>query len=214
MATTSKIFQIQQGTSQAAAGSFTLLSAGVSGDPDAKRQLVHPDSVNFPAITYRRNPDDTVNLVRGQVPGLPVGRFDRTLSSSVVTRFDRTVDGMKVIERWVGDARRAAMIGNQLVEILNYWLNPPTFVPGNEQFIRWKPRDEGNFEYDVEFIEVRAGGANVEELIDAREFREPGGIFNGGQIATVLDNIDGATPTGLILAPVEVEMKIVEEFAV
>lgn len=208
MATVSNFLFIVQGTSATQTSAFTLLSPGAEGNPAALRQLVHPDAVNFPAITYRLNPDRTTNFVRGRVAAPPLANVRRTLGQAVVTRFDRTVRDMIVGERWVATTSKVAMVANFLVELLNYLNNPPAFNPASPQFIRWRPRDGGLYEYDVELVSVTVGGFGDEEPIDLLEV----GLPNPPTLAGPLTSIDGTLPTGLVDRTVELTMRVVEEF--
>lgn len=211
MAVGTKILQYGPSSAVAAAQPFILQSPGVVQDPSALRCLVHPDSVNFPTLTYRENPDRELNFFRGRVSRSPAARVDLTATGQVVTSFDRTETDMIIVERWIGSDELASMIGNFLRDLLDYQNNPPN---NTTEFIQWQPKDWNLFYYDVIIVSVTVGGQNIDTPYDIKERLAIGGLNKGGNIANPLDNFDGTVETGLIDRTVELRMKPVTEIPV
>ena len=211
MPVSTKILTVGPASTVPATVGFTLQSPGAVQTPSALRRLVHPDSTNFPALTYRENPDREFNFFRGRVARHPVSRVDLTATGQVVTTFDRTETDMVVTERWVATDDTASMIGNFLRDLLDYQNNPPDNI---SSFIRWEPLDWNLFTYDVIIVGVTVGGQNVENPYDIKERLGIGGLSAGGTIANPLDEIDGNVATGLIDRNVDLRMAIVAETAV
>lgn len=211
MALFSREFLIGPSTSATVQTTFNLVSAGATS-VEPLRCLVHPDNVTFAPITYARNPDRTFNYFRNQVTPAPLAAFNRTLSSTTLTRFSRDRDDMIVTEIWEGNDNKAAMEGSFLAQLINYLNNPPSTVP-TPTFLRWQPKQ--GFEYDVNIISLSVGGRSVEDVFDITEVLSTGGMFNGGDFRAGFDGLAGETAqTGVIDRTVTLRMQIIEEFVV
>lgn len=211
MATASKTYTYVLGSTVTASTSQTILDAGASGDPTAKRRLVHPDSATFPPLVYASNPDRTTNYLRGQVIASPITGTTRTLDDTKLTRYERELRDVIVTEVWTAQGgRKASMTGAQLVQLVTLFLNPPEFNPVSQTYINWEPREGGSKVYQVEIVSLTVRPANSEEPLDVREIFSGGGIFGSGSIQAALDSLE-SVQTGILDGEVRLTMKVVDE---
>lgn len=202
--TSSRAFEIVQGTSTPEEDTLYLLGTGTTGTPGALRVLTHPDSENWPPIPYQRNPDEWSNMASDAIL-VPMSNTVLTQESTVVHRYARTLEDVIITERWFGGPAKAAMEAYFLYLLLEYWLNPPAVNPVSQTYITWEPRDINDYVYNIEIVDVLSGGTPgavwIKELIPNH-----GDIGGGMQTSDV--------PTGgLLLKPVDLVLKLVSKVA-
>lgn len=200
MPTEESTWEILAGASVSATTTSTLIDPGSAGDVSCLRTLTHPDSANFPVVTYNRNPDRTINF--DQVPlSPPSGRLLRTLETTQAFVTQNDIDDVVVTEIWSGNNSRASMVAAQFRRLYELSINPPE-VADPENFIVWAPCDRSTATYNVIIVDLRVGGGSGR--LDAQENLAK--IFEAGDL--------DAVATGLIDRTVELDLKIVSEVVV
>jgi len=193
MPTSVSSWEILPGSAQVVTDSITIIPAASSGDPSALRTLVHPDSSDFPIVTYNRNPDRTINF--DQVPlAPPDSRLLKTLGTTQVFQSPNEVDDVLVTEVWNGSSRRAPMTAAQFRRIYELIINPPS-ITDPESFIQWSPSDRTTDVWNVILTDLRVGGASGS--LDIKET----GLFLAGDL--------DAVATGLLDRTIELDLKVV-----
>jgi len=207
---TSRLYQVLQGTAVTAASTVTLLPSGVQGDRSALCRLVHPDTSNFPAVVYYRNPDRRFNFST-DVLKHPITAVVRTASSSKLIRFETLDIDTVVTEVWQG-GRTLSMplfMFHQLEEMVE---NPPDFDPIDQQYIIWEPRNETDDTYKVEVIGCQVGGGNPGKFNMRRWYAAggPSDPVSPGDRDTPTDTMD-VSPSPIIDQNVILTMRIIEK---
>ena len=199
-------FEIVLGVPISETEALPLLDVGGAGEVDALRTLTHPDSANFPPITYATNPDLTSNLLDQALP-FPIASTKRTIGTTLVTRFTEGLADVIVEETWNGTFEtKASMPGFFLRELYNYLVNPPAIEPTTQTFIQWAPRDAADKIYNVEFYAMKVGSGSGAAIFNLKEIRF--------ETPPVIDNGLGQWDvpyTGMIDQTVTITMKIVSE---
>ena len=191
----SKIWEILVGESTTTTETVTIVDAASAGNPGAWRTMTHPDTVNFPIVTYNRNPDRTINF--DQVPlATPTSDTFRTLGTTQPFVTQNSIDDVKVTERWDSNAGQASMVAAQFRRMYELIINPPA-AADPEVFIQWAPADKTTTVYDIVLLDLRVGGSSGS--LDMKEI----GLYP----ANVLD----AVATGLVDRVVEWDFLIVGE---
>ena len=193
MASSSSTWEILAASATEATSTIVLVDAGTAGDPSTLRSLTHPDSTNFPAVTYACNPSRTINFDQ-DVLFPPESRTFRTLDTTQVFVTTNTESDVIVTEIWEGNARRTRMIASFFRRLYELSINPPA-VSTPEQYLVWAPADKTTDTYNVILTAIRVGGRRL----DVKEW----GLFEAGDLDTV--------PTGLLDRTVEIDLKIVNK---
>ena len=210
-----RTYTIQQGVEAAIEDTRILLGSGSEGTTNARRVLEHPDSANFPPITYEDNPDITWNLDNIVLPA-PIASAHLTLGSTRVVRFERQTEDVIITEQWSGGRERSPMVTAFFRLLYEYLVNPPE---DTDTYITWQPRDRNDLEYNVEFLELRvSSGGLPDQIFRVADLRERGGeldpnaptVGTDGKHPGGLDSV-WPTPTGLIDQAVTLRFRIVEE---
>lgn len=197
MPTESNTWEILAGESVTLSSTIILVSAASAGTIGALRTMAHPDSANFPLVTYNRNPDRTTNF--DQVPlAPPASRLLRTLDTTQIFVTPNSIDDVLVTETWVGSDTRASMTAAQFRRMYELAINPPTLVDP-EVFLVWSPNDRSIQAYNVVIADIRIGGSSGK--LDLKEL----GSFAAGDLDSVA--------TGIVDRTVEWDLKIVSEAA-
>ena len=201
--TSKRAFEIGLGTAAPEEDTRYLLGTLQTGTPGAKRRLVHPDSDNWPPISYQQNPDWDANIDNELVPVPVGGKTVLTAESTKVIRWARTDEDVIVRERWTGGAKEASMETWFFRLLIEYWLNPPAINPSAQTYIQWEPRDRNAYVYNVEIVSIQTGSGKGElSFTDLVPYQ--GDIGGGMQ--------DSDVPgSGILLEPVELVMKIVSQ---
>lgn len=211
MATTSRLYQILQGTPITATPTVQLLPSGVQGTRGALRRLVHPEDSTWPAIVYYRNPDRTLNFSTDYLRH-PINSLVRTASSTKLVRFEEVAEDVIVTELWEagGGLSLPLFVIHQLYEYLN---NPPAFSATAQQYIVWEPRDETDDTYRVQVIGLQVGGGGGRYNMRRRWSNGgPNDPTTPGTILTPTDTMD-VSPNPLMDQPVALTMRIIEKVA-
>ncbi len=194
----------------------TFLGIGSAGDPGACRRLVFPANVTplLPPIVYSvgglcRNPDRTFNLDNDVLPH-PITSAVRTIGSTRVIRFEERTEDVIVTEVWEGSNTLFPMTTALWRQFYEYLVNADLIPGGGPDFITWEPRDRTARIYNVEILSLSVGGGDGEARFDVVDFRDAGGLNDGGTIANALDNLN-LLPTGMLDRTVELRMRIVSE---
>lgn len=212
MATAYRSYSIFAGTPDTLESTLTILGTGSAGDPYAKRRLVHPDSLNFPPLTYWGNPDRTTGL-DNQVVSNPIARPVLTAGTTKLLRWETSDDDVTVVETWTASGAKHAMptwFFRQLYEMV---ANPPVYDPISPVFIHWEPRDRSTKIYQVLPYRITVGGGSPGQDLDISDWRARGGkddSLMGGEIQNSMDGED-ATPTGSVDRTVQLFLKVVAE---
>lgn len=196
MATSSATWTILAASATTASSTIILVDAGTAGDPGTLRSLTHPDSANFPVVTYACNPSRTLNFDQ-DVLFPPTSRILRTLDTTQVFVTENSESDVIVTEVWEGNARRTKIIASFFRRMYELSINPPE-VATPEQFLIWAPADRTTDTYNVILSGIRLGGIRL----DFKEW----GLFAAGDLDTV--------PTGLLDRTLEVDLKIVSKIVV
>ena len=205
-----RIFQLQQGVAVTATSTVFLLPSGLSGTRGSLRTLTHPDTGNFPPITYYLNPTRTFNFST-DVLRHPIATVVKTLTSSKTIRFEEVTEDVVVVEQWEtgGGASMPLFMAHQLFEYLN---NPPAYSSVDQTYIIWAPRDETTDTYNVEVLGVQVGGGSPGKF-SMKRFIAAGGPSdpdNPGPVLTPTDTMD-VSPTALLDQVVTVTMRIISK---
>lgn len=198
----SRTFEILLGTSTPAEDTRYLLGTGSAGTAGAKRRLVHPDSANWPPITYQRNPDETSNVHNDAIM-VPISGTVLTQGSTRVQRFARTIEDVIVTERWFGGDNRASVETWFLDLLLEYVMNPPEIDPVSQTYVVWEPRDLNDFAYNVEIVDILSGG--VSGQIWVKDLVPPSGYIGGGMQTSDVPS------SGVNLKPIDLILKLVSK---
>lgn len=191
----SKIWEILVGEATTATESVTIVDAASAGNPGAWRTMTHPDTVNFPIVTYNRNPDRTINF--DQVPlATPSSATFRTLGTTQPFVTQNGIDDVQITERWEAPGGTASMAAAQFRRMYELIINPPDAAEP-EVFLQWAPADKTTSVYDIVLLDLRVGGSSG--ALDVKEI----GTYPAG----VLD----AVATGLVDKVVEWDFLIVGE---
>ena len=195
MPTELTIWEILEEDAETAELTVTIVDAATAGDPSALRTLTHPDSANFPVVTYNRNPDRTINF--DQVPlNVPDSETLRTLGTTLPFVTANGIDDVIVTERWDAGNGTASMVAAQFRRLFELIINQP--APADpEDYVQWAPADRSTTVYNVVLLDLRVGGGSKQ--LDIKEI----GSFDAG----VLD----AVATGLVDRTVELDLLIVSE---
>ena len=205
MPSASSLLFIGLGAPTVVTPSLTILSVGQDGDPAASGLLTHPDSANFPAIAYSRNPDFTTNL-DNLVLTAPSARLVKTGSSSKLVRSEGLLVDVICEETWGGqEGRRAAMPTFLFRQLYEYLVNPPAFSATAQTYIVWAPRYRSLLSYNVHLFEIVVGSGSGASVFNVNELR---GI--AGSIANPFEQMD-VTPTGWIDQSVTVKLHVVSQ---
>lgn len=195
MPTEETVWEILEGDAQEATATITLVSAESAGTTGALTTLTHPDTTNFPIVTYNRNPDRRVNF--DQEPLFPpTAETLRTLGTTQVFSTANAIDDVIVTERWNAANGTASMSAAQFRRIYELIVNQPT--PADpEVFVQWQPADRTTRTWNVVLVNLRLGAGNGQ--LDFKEV----GLFSAGTL--------DAVATGLLDRQVELDLKIVSE---
>lgn len=193
MATSNATWEILAAAPVTADATVILIEAASPLTSGALRTLTHPDSVNFPPVTYSCNPDRTINFDR-DVLFPPVTRTVRTLGTTQVFAETNTESDVVVTEIWSGSATKTRMIASFFRRLYELSINPPA-VQTPEVFIQWAPVDRTLDVYNVIITGIRLGG----EDMDFKEW--------GSYPAGTLDIVE----TGLLDRTLELDLKIVNK---
>lgn len=174
MPSASRVFFIELGTPTPVESTVTIIEAEDAGTPGALRILTHPDTANFPPITYSRNPDDDFN-VDNDVLVAPLTEILLTEGTTHLSRHVKNLDDGIVTEVWNGGRGQASMPTSFFRLLYEYWKNPPAFSATNPTFITWQPRDRNSFTYNVEIVSVLIGRGRVNQEFHTTRVLEPGG---------------------------------------
>lgn len=208
-----KVFQIQQGVPITAQDTTVLLPAGSTGDPTARRRLVHPSSGVFPPLVYAYNPDRTFNFDEGNGTLLlnPITSLPRTLDSTRLIRFEELTRDAVITELWQADGG-LSMPSWFLRKLREYWINEPNNSAPIPEFINWEPRDApGGLVFRVQIVRVLIGGEGANDFTDVRAWGGPNDPFGTvGNILTPAD-LEDVTPTGFADRDVAMVLRIVED---
>lgn len=208
-----KIFQIQAGTPITAQATTTLVAAGSTNDPTARRRLVHPDDQNFPPLVYPKNPDRDFNFDEGNGELLvrPITELVRTIGSTKLVRYEELTEDVIITELWLADGglSMATWFARKLYE---YWINEPNNSAPVPEFITWEPRDApGGKVFNVQLVRLLVGGEAAFDWTDVRAWGGPNDPFGlGGNILTPAD-LEDVTPTGFLDRDVALIMRIVAD---
>ncbi len=202
-----RIFQILQGAATAAVSTQQLLTAGLTGTRGALRKLSHPDTINFPPLTYFRNPDRLLNY-GNEVLRHPITDVERTLSSSKTVRFEQVDEDVVITETWNAQGGVSLPLGffNSLYELL---VNPPVFSATAQTFIQWEPRDRSTEKWNVEFLEMQLGTQRF--AFDTRYLIAEGGPTdpgNPGTINTPTDTVESVA-SALFDQPLSLRFRLI-----
>lgn len=209
MASASRLLFISLGVPTTASPSLTIFGSGQAGVQGALRILTHPDGVNFPPITYYKNPTRTFNLDNAVLPA-PRAEAIETLGSRPVVRHERQLDDIVVTEVWEGGEGSVASMPTFLFrQLYEYLINPPAFDADDQTFIVWAPRDRSTLSYNVQLYSLQVGGgSDLDMVFDIDDFRLP----PGPEIITPLESMD-VNPTGLITRDVKIRLRVVSQVA-
>lgn len=207
---------IQQGDPIVVEEQVEFIGIGSAGDPAACRRLVFP-AVTTPQIApivYSMfgicgNPTRTLNL-DNDVLRHPYAAATLTLGSTRVTRFEQNEGDVIVTEIWEGGQSRASVTTALFRQFYDYLTNSALLGPTD--FITWEPRDRNDFVYQVELLSLSVGAGDGESRFDVQDFRDPGGLDDGGSIANGLDGAN-VLPTGYVDREMELRMRIVGKVA-
>jgi len=204
MATAWAAYILGQGTPTVVQPTLQLIGIGAAGDPGALRIMGHPDTINFPPITYYKNPDVTVNI-DNELLRAPITTPVTTLNTTQIVRFERGDDDVIITEIWEA-ARGASMPTFLFRQLYEYLINPPDFDPQAQTYITWQPRDRNTKSYDIQLYEMRVDGGEGAQSFKMREIRLPAST----NVKHPLETMD-VTPTGLVQGDVQVSFRIVQE---
>lgn len=195
MPTSFSTYELLEGSTQTTETSVTIVSAGSAGTPSCLRTLEHPDSANFPIVTYNRNPDRTINF--DQEPLYPPSsRLLKTLGTTQALLSPNELDDVLVTEIWQGNDNRSPMVAAQFRRLYELIINPP--APATpEEYIQWSPCDRTDVVYNVILVDLRVGGGSGS--LDVRDV----GLFAAGDLDEVA--------TGLLDRTVELDLKLISE---
>lgn len=207
----SRLYQIFQGTPVSASVTPTVLGMGPTGDPLLRRRLVHPDSANFDPIVYFSNPDRTFGM-DNEVLLAPISEVLRALEGSLVTRFDAFTADAVITEVWIAEGTKLSAPAFLFRQLYAYLWNPPDFDPGSQEYIRWYPQDKNTKGYDIELVRLAVGsGGDPTQLYDVTEFIPAGvGSAQGDPLAS-LDATFANEGGGLLDRTMVQQFKIVAE---
>jgi len=195
MPTESKIWEILVGEATTATLPIIIVDAASAGNPSALRTMTHPDSANFPIVTYNKNPDRTINFDQAPLP-TPSSDTFRTLGTTQPFVTQNYLDDTIVTERWEAPGGVAPMTTAQFRRMYELVVNPPA-AAAPENFLQWAPSDRTTVAYNVVLLDIRVGGTAGK--LDVKD--------NGLYPAGTLD----AVPTGLIDRVVEWDFLLVSE---
>jgi len=195
MASSTATWTILPASTASATSTITLVESATAGTPGALRTLTHPDSANFPAVTYSCNPDRTVNFDQ-DVLFPPTTQKLKTLGTTQVFVEANQLDDVTVTEIWTGTDTKTRMIASFFRRLYELAINPPA-VGTPEQFIVWAPADRTTDTYNVIITGVRLGGTDI-------DFKEWGSYAAG-----TLDTVE----TGLLDRTLELDLKIVSKIS-
>lgn len=209
----SRTFVIGLGT-PAASATITLLGTSSAATAGARGTLTHPDSANFPIITYEVNPDRVVNLDNE----LLVSQFSSTmltLADRKLIQFDGNDADTLVTEVWSASGAKVAMTAAFFRQLYEYYRNPPAFDAVSQTYITWTPAYRNTNSYQVQIVDFTVGGgpgADPAQRFDVSDQLIAGGREDGGNTQHGLDTI--LTPgvrAGLVDLSVFLQMKIIAE---
>lgn len=209
--TSSRLYQIFQGTPVTATATPTILGMGPTGDPLLRRRLVHPDSANFDPIVYFSNPDRTFNI-DNEVLLAPTSAVLRALEGSLVTRFESVTADAIITEIWTAEGSKLSAPAFVMRQLYAYIHNTPAFNPAAQEYIRWYPQDKNTKGYDVELLRLAVGtGSNPAQLFDVTEFIPAGAGSAQGDPLASLDATFANEGGGLLDRTMVFQFKIVGE---
>jgi len=194
---------IQQGQPQTATQTLELYPINSTGDPDACRRLVHPNT-SIPPLVYSVN-SLCFNPVRTRGFDLDVllsrqTSTVKTLGSTRVIDYTDQLEDSIVTEEWPGSESDFSMPIAMWRELYVYYRNPPDTTVG--EYVVWEPRDRTSKRYNVQILSI-----TPTEEFQIDEFRSRGG---GGDSATVTSILE-PTASGFINSTVALRMRIVGE---
>lgn len=196
MATSSATWEILAASSQSETATISLVQSESAGTAAALRTLTHPDSANFPVVTYHCNPDRTINFDQDVIYP-PKTQTIRTLGTTQAFVEQSKLSDMTVTEMWNGSDTQTRMIASFFRRLYELSINPPA-VASPEEFIVWAPADKTTDTYNVIITGMRLGGSEI----DVKEWGE----YPAGTLDTV--------QTGLLDRTLELDLKIVSKIAV
>lgn len=207
----SRMYQIFQGTPVTATVTPTILGMGPTGDPTLRRRLVHPDSANFDPIVYFSNPDRTFNMDNEALLA-PIASVFRALDGSLVTRFESVTADAVITEVWVAEGTKLAAPVFLFRQLYAYLHNAPAFDPAAQTYITWQPQDKNAKTYNVELVRLAVGtGADPTQLYDVTEFIPKGAGSAQGDPLASLDDTFANEGGGLLDKTMTFQFKIVSE---
>lgn len=195
MPTEEASWEVLAGDEVSASSTITIVDIGSVGTPAAFRTMTHPDSSNFPIVTYNLNPTRTINFDQQPLP-VPSSSTFRTLGTTQPFVTQNALDDVVVTERWEANGGNVSMIASQFRRMYELIVNPPA-AADPEVFLRWAPRDRSSSVYNVVLLDLRVGGTSGK--LDVKEI----GVFAAGTLDTVA--------TGLIDRIVEWDFLLVSE---
>jgi hypothetical protein len=175
-------------------------SAGVLG---ALRILTHPDTSNFPPLTYWGNPLRTTNL-DNDVLYVPDVSTVETLGTTQVLRYERAIDDVIVSESWPGSDNQLSMPSSFFRNLYELLINQPDVG----EYITWQPRDRNLNTYNVAILDLTVGGKTAE--LDVIDFKPAGGLAAGGSIPLPGETTEPVV-TGYVDREVVLKMKIISK---
>lgn len=209
----SRTFIIGLGT-PAATATITLIGTASAGTPGALGTLTHPDSANFPVVTYESNPDRVFNLDNEAL----ISQFTSTivtLADRKVVQFDGNLADTLVTETWTGSGQIAAMTAAFFRQLYELYVNPPVFDPISQTYIQWAPAYRSTKVYNVQITDLSVGGGPGSEPAQRFNVSDqiiPGGREDGGDTMHGLDAIlPSGVVAGLVDLSVSLQMKIISE---
>lgn len=209
-----KIFSIKAGSPITAVATTTLIAAGSTGDPTARRRLTHPTGGTFPPLIYGGgNPDRTFNFDEGngELLRAPISQIVRTLDSTKLVRFEELTRDVIITELWLADGG-LSMPSWFYRKLYEYLLNEPNNSAPVPEWITWEPRDApGGKIFNVQLVRLLVGGEGAIDFTDVRAWGGPNDPFgNTGTILTPAD-LEDVTPTGYVDRDVALIFRIVED---
>lgn len=212
MATAYRSYEIFEGSPELIESVLTILGTGSAGDPYAVRRLVHPDTVNFPPVTYWANPDRTTGL-DNEVISNPIAEPVLTEGTTKLLRWETQDEDVVVVESWIASGLKHAMptfFFRQLFEMVK---NPPLYDPVSPVFIQWEPRDRSTKIYNVLPFRITVGSGQGVQSLDVSDWRDRGGKDDSLYPGDIQNSMDGedATPTGSVDRTVQLFLKVVSE---
>lgn len=208
---TTRLYQIFQGSPITATATPTILGLGPAGDPTSRRRLVHPDAANFDPIVYWSNPDRTFGI-DNELLLPPIAGVARALDGSLVTRFDAVTADVVITEVWIAEGSKMACPVFLFRQLYEYLQNPPAFNAASQTYIQWSPQDRNAKTYNVELVRLQVGsGGDPTQLFDVTEFVPRGAGAAQGDPLAGLDDTFANEGGGLLDRTMTFTFKVVSE---